>query len=74
VHEQWHELFECAKVVVEPQAQHTSVWCAGRVCFQVVEEEEEEQVLSWAGCFIWLAVVTVFISILSDYIMDAITG
>lgn len=30
--------------------------------------------LSWAGCFIWLAVVTVFISILSDYIMDAITG
>jgi hypothetical protein len=41
---------------------------------QVLEEEEEEQVLSWAGCFIWLAVVTVFISILSDYIMDAITG
>lgn len=41
---------------------------------QVVEEEEEEQVLSWIGCFVWLTVVTIFISILSDYIMDAITG
>jgi hypothetical protein len=39
-----------------------------------VDEEEEEQVLSWAGCFVWLALVTAFISILSDYIMDAITG
>lgn len=41
---------------------------------QVVEEEEDEQVLSWVGCFVWLASVTVLISILSDYIMDAITG
>lgn len=41
---------------------------------QVVEEEEDEQVLSWLGCFFWLALVTVFISLLSDYIMDAITG
>lgn len=43
------------------------------VC-QVVEEEEEELVLSWVGCFVWLSLVTVFISLLSDYIMDAITG
>lgn len=52
--------------------------CLPVCCFawrvQLVEEEEEEQVLSWLGCFVWLAVVTVFISILSDYIMDAITG
>lgn len=53
--------------------------CAAWLCclllfHQVIEEEEEEVVLSKTGCFIWLAVVTVFISILSDYIMDAITG
>jgi hypothetical protein len=41
---------------------------------QVLEEEEEEQVLSYIGCFVWLTIVTIFISILSDYIMDAITG
>lgn len=48
----------------------------GRACCvpQVVEEEDEEQVLSYVGCFVWLTVVTIFISILSDYIMDAITG
>lgn len=37
-------------------------------------DEDEEKVLSWPGCFIWLTVITVLISILSDYIMDAITG
>src|SRR5689334_10761145 len=42
-------------------------------CLQVVEEEEEELILSRPGCFIWLTLVTVAISILSDYIMDAIT-
>lgn len=41
---------------------------------QVVEEEEEEQLLSWLGCLTWLTLVTVFISLLSDYIMEAITG
>jgi hypothetical protein len=41
---------------------------------QIEEEEDEEKLLSRAGCFLWLAVVTLWISILSDYIMDAITG
>lgn len=36
------------------------------------EEEEEEKVLTLTGCFIWLGIVTVFISFLSDYIMSAI--
>jgi hypothetical protein len=40
----------------------------------VIEEEEDELVLSKAGCFVWLAVVTLLISVLSDFIMDAITG
>lgn len=40
----------------------------------VAEEEEEEKVLSFIGCFIWLAVATVFIAFLSEFIMDAITG
>lgn len=39
-----------------------------------VEEEGEEKVLSKTGCFVWLAIVTVLISILSDYIMGAIRG
>jgi len=57
--------------------QHPSEVCPKVLCalsVQVVEEEEDEQVLSWVGCFVWLASVTVLISILSDYIMDAITG
>jgi hypothetical protein len=41
---------------------------------QVIEEEEDELVLSKAGCFVWLALVTLLISVLSDFIMDAITG
>lgn len=48
--------------------------CFTAAANQVVEEEDEEQVLSWLGCFVWLTLVTVLISILSDYIMDAITG
>jgi hypothetical protein len=43
-------------------------------CLQVIEEEEEELVLSKVGCFVWLAVVTLLISVLSDFIMDAISG
>jgi hypothetical protein len=43
-------------------------------CTQVFEEEEEELVLSKVGCFVWLAGVTLLISVLSDFIMDAITG
>jgi hypothetical protein len=41
---------------------------------QVIEEEEDELLLSKAGCFVWLALVTLLISVLSDFIMDAITG
>ncbi|KAF6253255.1 Sodium/calcium exchanger protein-domain-containing protein [Scenedesmus sp. NREL 46B-D3] len=40
---------------------------------QVIEEEAEELVLSKVGCFVWLAVVTLLISVLSDFIMDAIS-
>mmetsp|Transcript_17489 Transcript_17489/g.37792 ORF Transcript_17489/g.37792 Transcript_17489/m.37792 type:complete len:594 (+) Transcript_17489:253-2034(+) len=42
--------------------------------FPPAEEEEEEKVLSFAGCFIWLTIVTIFISLLSEYIVDAIEG
>ncbi len=36
------------------------------------DEEEEERLLSLWGCFIWLAVITVLISVLSDMIMKCI--
>ncbi|WIA41716.1 hypothetical protein OEZ86_009061 [Tetradesmus obliquus] len=45
----------------------------GEPSVQIIEEEEEELVLSKTGCFVWLAVVTLLISILSDFIMDAIS-
>lgn len=63
----------CAMVMVG-WPPYACCWCDILMCMQVLEEEEEEQVLSWPGCFVWLALVTLFISILSDYIMDAITG
>ncbi|WIA21415.1 hypothetical protein OEZ85_000630 [Tetradesmus obliquus] len=45
----------------------------GEPSVQIIEEEEEDLVLSKTGCFVWLAVVTLLISILSDFIMDAIS-
>ncbi|KAJ9517492.1 hypothetical protein QJQ45_025021 [Haematococcus lacustris] len=38
------------------------------------EEEEETPVLSKVGSFIWLALVTALIALLSEWIMDAIKG
>jgi calcium/proton exchanger cax len=40
---------------------------------QFEEEEEEEKELTLVGCFVWLAIVTMLISFLSDIIMDCIT-
>jgi Ca2+:H+ antiporter len=40
---------------------------------QFEEEEEEEKELTLVGCFVWLAIVTVLISFLSDIIMDCIS-
>ena len=38
------------------------------------EEEEEEAVLGVSGSIFWLAVITVFIAVLSEYMVDAIRG
>mmetsp|Transcript_50152 Transcript_50152/g.95806 ORF Transcript_50152/g.95806 Transcript_50152/m.95806 type:complete len:435 (-) Transcript_50152:311-1615(-) len=38
------------------------------------EDEEESAGLGFWGCIFWLGVLTVFISILSDYLVDAIEG
>lgn len=38
------------------------------------EEEEEEVTQTFWGCIFWLSVITVFISFLSDYLVDAIEG
>ncbi|KAL3930076.1 MAG: hypothetical protein SGPRY_001689 [Prymnesium sp.] len=38
------------------------------------EEEEEEEVLGFYGSMFWMAVITLFISILSEYIVDTIEG
>ena len=38
------------------------------------DDEEDEKVLSKWGCFIWLTVVTIFIAMLSEFIVDAIKG
>jgi len=38
------------------------------------EEEEEEVILGVSGSVFWLAVITVFIAILSEYMVDAIRG
>jgi hypothetical protein len=35
-------------------------------------EEEEEKVLTKWGCFFWLTLVTLLISVLSDYVMATI--
>ncbi|KAJ7514883.1 hypothetical protein O6H91_23G064500 [Diphasiastrum complanatum] len=39
-----------------------------------VESEEEESVLSFWGSNLWLAILTIVISILSQYLVDAIEG
>ncbi|KAF8055733.1 cation/proton exchanger 4 [Scenedesmus sp. PABB004] len=44
-----------------------------RSSVEVVEEGDEAPVLSRVGCFVWLTVVTLAISWLSDAIMEAIT-
>lgn len=62
--------------LVKAAAEHNSYQTSNKTAvaaLQVIEEEDEELVLSKAGCFIWLALITVAISVLSDYIMDAIT-
>ncbi|GJP51599.1 hypothetical protein CLOM_g10752 [Closterium sp. NIES-68] len=38
------------------------------------EEEEEEEVLGLWGSIVWMAIVTIFIAILSEYLVDAIEG
>jgi Ca2+:H+ antiporter len=38
------------------------------------EEEEESGALGFWGCIVWLGILTVFISILSSYLVDAIEG
>jgi len=38
------------------------------------DDEEEETTQTFWGCIFWLAVITVFISFLSDYLVDAIEG
>ncbi|KAG2451959.1 hypothetical protein HYH02_003733 [Chlamydomonas schloesseri] len=38
------------------------------------DDEEEELILSKTGCFVWLTIVTIFISFLSEFVTDAIRG
>mmetsp|Transcript_35616 Transcript_35616/g.60029 ORF Transcript_35616/g.60029 Transcript_35616/m.60029 type:complete len:465 (+) Transcript_35616:209-1603(+) len=38
------------------------------------DDDEEEVAQTWMGCLFWLTVITVFISLLSDYLVDAIQG
>uniref|UniRef100_A0A7S0RX33 Vacuolar cation/proton exchanger n=1 Tax=Pyramimonas obovata TaxID=1411642 RepID=A0A7S0RX33_9CHLO len=38
------------------------------------DEEEEEVGQTFGGCLIWLTIITIFISVLSDYLVDAIEG
>ncbi|CAI5960515.1 unnamed protein product, partial [Closterium sp. NIES-65] len=38
------------------------------------DEEDEEQVLGFWGAIVWMGVITIFISILSEYLVDAIEG
>ncbi|CAI5510279.1 unnamed protein product [Closterium sp. Naga37s-1] len=38
------------------------------------EEEEEEEVLGLWGSIVWMGIVTIFIAILSEYLVDAIEG
>ncbi|CAI7774986.1 unnamed protein product [Closterium sp. NIES-54] len=38
------------------------------------EEEEEEEVLGMWGSIVWMGIVTIFIAILSAYLVDAIEG
>eukprot|EP01048_Picozoa_sp_COSAG05_P017552 COSAG05_NODE_2413_length_3094_cov_4.279800_1_plen_425_part_00 len=42
--------------------------------FEDEEEEEEEGVLGFWGAMGWMAVLTLFISVLSEYLVDAIDG
>lgn len=37
-------------------------------------DDDEEKVLSWIGCFVWLTIITVLIAFLSEFIMDGIIG
>ena len=39
-----------------------------------VQDDDDDLVLSMTGCLLWLSLVTLLISVLSDYIMDAISG
>ena len=41
---------------------------------EVEEEEEEEEILGFWGAIVWLGIITVFISILSEYLVAAIEG
>ncbi|CAI5483168.1 unnamed protein product [Closterium sp. Yama58-4] len=38
------------------------------------EEEEEEEVLGLWGSIVWMGIITIFIAILSEYLVDAIEG
>jgi len=38
------------------------------------DDDEEERVLGASGAIFWLAVITVFIAYLSEYLVDAIRG
>ena len=42
--------------------------------FEGEEDEEEEKVLGLNGALVWMAVITAFISVLSEYLVDAIHG
>lgn len=38
------------------------------------DDDDEEQVLGFRGSIAWMAIITVFISLLSEYLVDAIEG
>ncbi|CAI5487773.1 unnamed protein product [Closterium sp. Naga37s-1] len=38
------------------------------------DDDDEEQVLGFWGAIVWMGVITIFISILSEYLVDAIEG
>jgi Ca2+:H+ antiporter len=41
---------------------------------QIAEEDDEEVVLSWRECLIWLAIITALISLYSESLVRAIEG
>lgn len=42
--------------------------------FEGEEDDEEEKVLGLNGALVWMAIITAFISVLSEYLVDAIHG